>query len=177
VPVERIELPTFGLQNRCSTAELNRRLIEFPTGLSLSIGERFGNLDARRVRSIGRQGFAGIYRGLPLSTIWTVRSLSVLSPVTVNTPCGTEVTRVVARVQRLRVATLYDLNPDCSVIGIPTVRILEPSKDGGIIVEKGGGFPNFPVNNSRSKCNSNAVDGEVIFYIGTWICRSRRGAG
>jgi hypothetical protein len=25
VPVERIELPTNGLQNRCSTAELNRR--------------------------------------------------------------------------------------------------------------------------------------------------------
>ena len=24
MPVERIELPTFGLQNRCSTAELNR---------------------------------------------------------------------------------------------------------------------------------------------------------
>jgi hypothetical protein len=32
VPVERIELPTFGLQNRCSTAELNRRLTEFSTG-------------------------------------------------------------------------------------------------------------------------------------------------
>jgi hypothetical protein len=28
VPVERIELPTFGLQNRCSTAELNRQLID-----------------------------------------------------------------------------------------------------------------------------------------------------
>src|SRR5260370_38556152 len=28
VPVERIELPTFGLQNRCSTAELNRPLVE-----------------------------------------------------------------------------------------------------------------------------------------------------
>ena len=26
VPVERIELPTFGLQNHCSTAELNRRI-------------------------------------------------------------------------------------------------------------------------------------------------------
>jgi hypothetical protein len=26
VPVERIELPTFGLQNRCSTAELNRQI-------------------------------------------------------------------------------------------------------------------------------------------------------
>jgi hypothetical protein len=31
VPVERIELPTFGLQNRCSTAELNRHLMEFST--------------------------------------------------------------------------------------------------------------------------------------------------
>jgi site-specific DNA recombinase len=28
VPVERIELPTFGLQNRCSTAELNRHLFD-----------------------------------------------------------------------------------------------------------------------------------------------------
>jgi hypothetical protein len=27
VPVERIELPTFGLQNRCSTAELNRQTL------------------------------------------------------------------------------------------------------------------------------------------------------
>jgi hypothetical protein len=31
VPVERIELPTFGLQNRCSTAELNRHLMEVST--------------------------------------------------------------------------------------------------------------------------------------------------
>jgi hypothetical protein len=28
VPVERIELPPFGLQNRCSTAELNRQAVE-----------------------------------------------------------------------------------------------------------------------------------------------------
>jgi hypothetical protein len=27
VPVEGIEPPTFGLQNRCSTAELNRRSV------------------------------------------------------------------------------------------------------------------------------------------------------
>jgi hypothetical protein len=29
VPVERNELPTFGLQNRCSTAELNRHPVAF----------------------------------------------------------------------------------------------------------------------------------------------------
>ncbi len=39
-----------------------------------------------------------------------------------------EISRIAVRDQKLRVATLYDLNPDCSVIGIPTVRILEPSK-------------------------------------------------
>jgi hypothetical protein len=76
-----------------------------------------------------------------------------------------EVARTAVRDQKLRVATLFDLNPDCSVIGIPTVRILESSKNGGVIVEKGSGFPNYPANNSRSKCNSNAADGEVIFYM------------
>jgi hypothetical protein len=76
-----------------------------------------------------------------------------------------EVARTAVQDQRLRVATLFDLNPDCSVIGIPTVRILESSKNGNVTVEKGTGFPNYPANNSRSKCNSNAVDGEVIFYM------------
>jgi hypothetical protein len=76
-----------------------------------------------------------------------------------------EVARTAVQDQRLRVATLFDLNPDCSVIGIPTVRILESSKNGNVTVEKGTGFPNYPANNLRSKCNSNAVDGEVIFYM------------
>ena len=34
--------------------------------------------------------------GLPLSTICTVRSISVLSPVTVNAPCGTSRTLILA---------------------------------------------------------------------------------
>jgi hypothetical protein len=76
-----------------------------------------------------------------------------------------EVTRVAVRDQKLRVATLYDLNPDCSVIGIPTVRILEPSRSGEVTVEKGAGFPSFPASNSRSKCNGNSVDAEIILYM------------
>jgi hypothetical protein len=76
-----------------------------------------------------------------------------------------EVARIAVRDQKLRVATLFDLNPDCSVIGIPTVRILEPSKSGSVTVEKGTGFPNFPANNARSKCNASSVDGQVIFYM------------
>jgi hypothetical protein len=49
VPVERIELPPFGLQNRCSTAELNRQISE-NTRLSIpmavpnfGLGSRLGN--------------------------------------------------------------------------------------------------------------------------------------
>jgi hypothetical protein len=54
VPVERIELPTFGLQNRCSTAELNRHSLSeclwrspAPRQLSPGIGR-----PARRCRSL-----------------------------------------------------------------------------------------------------------------------------
>jgi hypothetical protein len=42
VPVERIELPTFGLQNRCSTAELNRLTAIDPIGV--------GSIAADRIR-------------------------------------------------------------------------------------------------------------------------------
>lgn len=76
-----------------------------------------------------------------------------------------EVPRVAVRDQKLRVATLLDLNPDCSVVGIPTVRILDPSKKGSVTFEKGAGFPNYPTNNARAKCNTSSVDGELIFYM------------
>jgi hypothetical protein len=75
-----------------------------------------------------------------------------------------EVARTATRDQRLRVATFFDLNPDCSVIGIPTIRVLEASKNGNVIFEKGSGFPAFPENNPRSKCNASSLDGEIIFY-------------
>jgi hypothetical protein len=76
-----------------------------------------------------------------------------------------EITRIAVRDQKLRVATLYDLNPDCSPIGIPAVRILEPSKNGAVTFEKGTGFPTYPANNPRVKCNDNSVDSEIIFYM------------
>src|SRR4051812_2999069 len=42
VPVERIELPTFGLQNRCSTAELNRQGVLAPVYGGLVRGVNLG---------------------------------------------------------------------------------------------------------------------------------------
>jgi hypothetical protein len=45
VPAERIELPTFGLQNRCSTAELSRLPPRCLATKSPPINEGFGQLD------------------------------------------------------------------------------------------------------------------------------------
>jgi hypothetical protein len=45
VPVERIELPTFGLQNRCSTAELNR-LALFDDPIDAGCNKRFPEFGA-----------------------------------------------------------------------------------------------------------------------------------
>jgi hypothetical protein len=55
VPVERIELPTNGLQNRCSTAELNRHKDRLMKRLSIFRIERFGNsgaLSPTRIRPV-----------------------------------------------------------------------------------------------------------------------------
>jgi hypothetical protein len=85
-------------------------------------------------------------------------------PASPNPPPITEVTRVAIADQTLQVVFLYDINPDCSVIGLPSVRIVEQPKSGKVAVEKGTGFPAFPANNSRFKCNSNRAEGMIISY-------------
>jgi hypothetical protein len=53
VPVERIELPTFGLQNRCSTAELNRRIEAMA---ALRKRARFRSSSAARIPDLSAKG-------------------------------------------------------------------------------------------------------------------------
>jgi hypothetical protein len=65
----------------------------------------------------------------------------------------------------LEVAFLYDINPDCSVIGVPTVRIVEQPKSGKVTIQNGTGFPAFPSSNSRFKCNQSRSDGATISYV------------
>src|SRR5581483_8819094 len=70
-----------------------------------------------------------------------------------------EINRVMVADQSLVVAFLYALNPDCTVIGAPTVRVVEQPKSGKLEVANGTGFPNFPAANVRSKCNASRTDG------------------
>jgi hypothetical protein len=89
------------------------------------------------------------------------REASVAPP---SPPAIVEVSRVAAADQQLQVAFLYDMNPDCSVIGMPTVHIMEQPQSGKVTVENGTGFPTFPASNTRFKCNSTRSDGVVISY-------------
>ena len=66
--------------------------------------------------------------------------------------------------QPLQVAYVDELNPDCSIVGIPAVRILEQPKSGKLDIEKGSGFSHFPTTNTRFKCNSERSNGAVITY-------------
>jgi hypothetical protein len=76
-----------------------------------------------------------------------------------------ELSKVAIANQPLRVAFLDELNPDCSIVGIPAVRVLEQPKSGKLNIEKGSGFSSFPTTNARFKCNNERSDGVVITYV------------
>ena len=85
-------------------------------------------------------------------------------PASLTAPRTLEFTRVAAADQRLLVAFVYDLNPDCSSIGYATVRITEQPQHGTVTMENGTGFSTFAQNNIRYECNKRRSDGVVVSY-------------
>jgi hypothetical protein len=75
-----------------------------------------------------------------------------------------EVSRAVAANQTLRLEFLYSINPDCSSIGLATVRILEEPKHGKITVANEAGFTNFQRDDLRYECNKQKSEGVAIRY-------------
>jgi hypothetical protein len=78
VPVERIELPTFGLQNRCSTAELNR-LTQLAASLSrdveVRIAARDGSVYGRGPGRVNRRTPVKPFSGRGVATRLSDRSV------------------------------------------------------------------------------------------------------
>src|SRR3569833_3981070 len=60
-------------------------------------------------------------------------------------------------------------NPDCSPMGRPVIRHIQPPQHGRLIVSNTSVFPNFSPSNDRSACISRRVPGVVVKYV------SRRG--
>lgn len=75
-----------------------------------------------------------------------------------------ELAKVVAVGQKLRVEFLYAIEPDCSSMGVTSVRILEPPQHGKLTVENGQGFTSFVKENQRYGCNVQKSPGTFVFY-------------
>jgi hypothetical protein len=75
-----------------------------------------------------------------------------------------EITEMVAADQKLRVAFLYSIQPNCSSAGQIVVRVLEQPQHGTLTIEEGQGFTIFPKDNPRSACNAAKSDGTLVFY-------------
>jgi len=75
-----------------------------------------------------------------------------------------ELTRAVPAGRQRRLDFVYFLNPNCSSMGLATVRVLEGPTHGKLTVENGTGYPNFSQTSQRYECNRLQADGVAVFY-------------
>lgn len=59
---------------------------------------------------------------------------------------------------------LASINPDCSSIGLPTIRLIDGPGHGVLTTDKGRDFMTFARANPRSVCNKRRVAGLKVFY-------------
>ena len=62
------------------------------------------------------------------------------------------------------VAFVYSLNPDCSAMGIPEVRVINPPSHGRVQVRPTLGYTSFRQSNQRYECNRRRSRGAQISY-------------
>jgi hypothetical protein len=67
----------------------------------------------------------------------------------------------------LRLGHFANLNPDCSPIGKPEVRVTKPADHGMVTVGPGEGYTNFVAANPRNHCNFHPTPGVNAIYIAT----------
>ncbi|UDL93892.1 hypothetical protein LGH83_15200 [Lichenihabitans sp. PAMC28606] len=56
------------------------------------------------------------------------------------------------------------VNPDCTSVGTPTVRLVDGPSRGTITTDKGRDFMVFPRSNVRHVCNRRRLSGLKLFY-------------
>lgn len=93
------------------------------------------------------------------------RGLIVITCFAAATGAGRadEVRSVPSGVNR-QIDFLASVNPDCSPIGLPTVRLIDGPSHGVLTTDKGRDFMTFPRSNPRHACNKRRVAGLKVFY-------------
>ena len=67
--------------------------------------------------------------------------------------------------QPLKLDFAASINPDCSSIGPPTIRVVRAPEHGRLTVVRTTDFPSFRPPNPRSDCNRRRVAGAAIRYV------------
>ncbi len=75
--------------------------------------------------------------------------------------------RTVPTGKNQRIDFFASVNPDCTSIGLPTVRLVEGPSNGVVTTDKARDFMPFPKGNIRSKCNGRRLSGLKLFYQST----------
>jgi hypothetical protein len=78
---------------------------------------------------------------------------------------GQSVTKYAVSGLPLKLDFAASVNPDCSSIGRPTVRLSRAPEHGHATVTQATDFPRFPPSNIRSECNRRRVAGAAINYV------------
>ena len=73
-------------------------------------------------------------------------------------------TRVVPSGANQSIGFYTSLNPDCTSRGTVDIRITKQPKHGALNIAAATGFPNYPKENIRYKCNQHRVKGMQINY-------------
>lgn len=73
-------------------------------------------------------------------------------------------TRVVASGAKQRIGFYTALNPDCTAIGDVIVRATKQPEHGTVEITTATGFPGYPKESSRYKCNQHKVKGMHVNY-------------
>ncbi len=95
-----------------------------------------------------------------------VPSLVLLLAATASAQAADQV-RTVPTGKNQRIDFFASVNPDCTSIGLPTVRLVEGPSNGVVTTDKARDFMPFPKTNVRSKCNGRRVAGLKLFYQST----------
>ncbi len=61
-------------------------------------------------------------------------------------------------------ASFAAVNPDCTTMGYPILKVVKPPDHGQIWIEQGTVFPNYDKDNVRSVCNGKAAPATVVYY-------------
>lgn len=94
----------------------------------------------------------------------TTPSSSAHTVIVARVPSPHVIDKIVAAGTSVTLTAASSVNPDCSLMGIPTVRVMQAPVHGNIKLLHHDVFPRFPQINPRSKCNDKKMPGVVAIY-------------